>query len=387
MDAFSVWLLCCLFFLGLTVVVILIIIIIFVVRSINFFGTRELHHNKLVVVSLFTMLVSLADVSILFYASTQYVIINAPLTSLILCVVINNGVYYTSIILLYISLLLRLDAIFRSDKKYCISKNSIFMIGSVILIDSIASFYGVFMLYIICQSYVSTSKLNVTHLVEGAVPLVIVVIDGVVINTTLLYMFLNRLYRILQTMDQRFQLLIGDKDKKDTANNRNGNYNYNCVASSKLTVQSTPSSDGDVIDEIQHDNNFINKIDDLDSNEEEQFEISKNQSEQHDIVNLMTKISWLTIVSIVLGQGFNLTLMIADMENVLTYKHLWEKYASVAVLFRCIEAMTNCVVLYFTFVFNTSQYTRCCNLCHQCLKNCCIGYIVRRNIRNMNANR
>ena len=44
-------------------------------------------------------------------------------------------------------------------------------------------------------------------------------------------------------------------------------------------------------------------------------------------------------------------------------------------IFRAFEALINCVTLYFTFIFNQSQYIRCCSICHKCLRNRCIKMV------------
>ena len=109
----------------------------------------------------------------------------------------------------------------------------------------------------------------------------------------------------------------------------------------------------------------------------------KNKDEQHQIVDLMVKISWLTIVSQIFQQiwiyvAFYYTVFFLDKKE--------SDYGVFAVcrMLRNVWILITCAVLYLIFVFNQQQYDKCCLKCHRCLKNCCIKWIYRNKIRTYN---
>ena len=127
--------------------------------------------------------------------------------------------------------------------------------------------------------------------------------------------------------------------------------------------------------------------DDLQSKSELDFQesdikdrIHQNSQQQKEVVNIIAKISLLTIVSEIFINGF-LSLRIH-----LSF-HYHEDINSVVFILTVniiviIGLCLNCFTLYATFEFNHNHYIKCCGLCHRGLKNCCVVCVARQSFRN-----
>lgn len=177
-----------------------------------------------------------------------------------------------------------------------------------------------------------------------------------VLNVTLLYVFLNKLHAMIQELDESFEQLLDDLNQVTQAGNvdcNDMNANYK-----KLTSESN-ESDLETIG----------------------TEIDRNKIEQKEIVNWMAKYVVLTIVSQLFQQIWYLV-MIARYFGFINNNLSDGTLILLDYICGCLSLTVNCVVMYFTFIFNEKQYYKCCccRNCHKCIQLICIHCIKKNNI-------
>ena len=113
--------------------------------------------------------------------------------------------------------------------------------------------------------------------------------------------------------------------------------------------------------------------------EENRTGIEKNRVHQTEIVNMMAKVSLLTIISLIFMNVYFVAVIYSLFE---IRNQAKQDFISVYELVLRIELIIglcwNCFTLYATFPFNDKQYVKCCASCHKGLKNCCIVCVTKQ---------
>ena len=351
------WCLVGLCILGSIIVSILCIIILFIRQNIKHFGIRGACQDKLSVFSLLTMQCSFIYVgfdwhNIYFLYKKGYGIMETSEKWEIIC---NDIIYYSTTILLYITLVLRIHTLFKGNTVFQINKIHIISLAGLMILDVVAISLFITSLYDTMTGFNIFSFLgsNSSRLVTSAL---VVIVNDIAINGLILYIILSKLYKIISLLNHQFCRLVARAPDCDT-NTNNTHIDENTSGTS-------------------HDTSLLN-------------EINRNQNEQQLIVDLITKMSLLTIICVMFGQLFPIT-AIYTVDRLSTDPNvsaLWfNEHSVLCFTFRAIEALINCTVLYLTFVFSQDKYDSYCYLCHTCLKKCCTYCIVKQNIRLMKKN-
>ena len=226
--------------------------------------------------------------------------------------------------LFYFTLVFRVYITFKQTPQYSLSTSTITAIGCSILVTTCA----IFSVY---WKFGVNSKFNWIMLLSTYV--------GIIgLNILILYLFLRRFYQMILDMDQAFQRLMIDSNMNDDID--------------------------------------TNNIDD---------QLRRNQTRQMEIVDLMTKITLLTIIEQLL---FFVWTLCGLIQYVLHYQlgyptqsNLYSIFRGIDPIFEMLDICFICVALYFTFVFNHKQYQFCCARCHKQFRHCCVRCVVKKTLR------
>ena len=218
-----------------------------------------------------------------------------------------------------------------------------------------------------------------------------VVINDVLINFGLLYLMLTRLYRYIYQLQEKYEE-SQDKFNKISSDIHNNNH----TTDQRCGVNTLAIENGQLRgDDLQvGDGDDDQESEDMDFNDAEtqalrfrmeqaRDDMSKNSEEQEDKVDLITKLSVLTIYCATSALIFGIATFYTVYEFAKT-KHStsWmNKHVMVDQMLCEIQAITNCLVLYFMFVFGDNQFARCicCKCCYKCLRKCC-KYCVKKKV-------
>lgn len=274
----------------------------------------------------------------------------------------DNICYYTSIILLYLSLILRLYYMFKYDKQYRLSKYQIICLISAITFDIIA-----LSLYLLCVHLAETNtelpsfdiigtQLTTTTLLAG----LLLISNDILINSIVLYLILKRLFRMIENLNEKYQ----------------------CMLETSLSINNIP-----IELEVKKENSLVyslmseeSELEHLDINDDDADNLKRNKNAQQEIAHLMTKLSLLTMICVIVSQLVNFDgpylMYMIETENV---SSIWfNKNIITGLVFRAIESTVNCITLMLTFVFYQKQYNQCCHVCHVTLANCLTKCIAKR---------
>ena len=433
MDELSSWCLSGLIILGLCFCLGLFIVAVFLWRSIGYFTYKGCVRDGLAACSFLTMIVSLVYVVLdwwrIYYIYENRTDINdSPHQWVIL---FNNVIYYISTILMYFSLIMRVYVMFRGNNQHALSPKDpeLICLSIILFIDIIA--ITLFVLSI----YDTLTKGDILSLGGNIIPLIIsavvVIFNDISINSIILYLILTKLYKMIYQLDRNYVALTqgGNVNNYNKGPGWGDNYNINGIRNDSTHEKSTSkskmnSSNSKSISALLHvtvnintnlnininsspthshsniiangygtlaDGSGSDGIKDISQSKSHSSlsnELHRNENEQKIILNFMTKLSILTIISVIFAQCFPIAVLITDID-VATHKHLsdtmlYNKLVITCWILRAIEAVINCLVLYFTFIFNEKQYNRYFGLCHECLRSCCQKCIVKRMAREIN---
>ena len=316
---------------GACVLAVAVITIVFCFKSIQFFGSiKEMIQNKLSILSLLTMILCWSALMTLILHLHDY-----PLIHFKLGYGYAMSVFSCAFTFFYLTLILRVYTTFKQYPEYSVSKNITCCFGMFIFITACifdASWY-----------FGNHWQYNWSDAIAISMDIMVVPF-----NICLLYLFLKRFYRMILDLDESFLTITLDE-----------NINYN--------------------------NNNNNNDNDNDNINHRQL-LHRNQTEQMEIVDLMSKITLLTVMEQLLFAGWVIPLGIEDFLIVeygyTSDSHLCVMLTWIKETFMLIDACFICFVLHFTFVFNHNQYQRCCHGCHKRFKKCCISCVVKNTLRN-----
>ena len=235
--------------------------------------------------------------------------------------------FFSNVCLFYITIIHRAYISFKNDNEYKLTHLELIWSSVLVL-----SQFGVSLVLCI---YSESSRLAV-----GIFYIIVLCID-IVLNITILYVFLKRLHRKIRDLDKS---LDNYKDK-----------NYNVSGNKDNPLQSDLICNNDV---------------------EMRYNMGKIRMQATEVVDIMAKISLLTIVSeIFINICFIMSvyLYIHEANEHSTWKEGHEYAYVIMEEFILITGVCiNCFTLYAAFVFNDDHYRKCCSCCHKSLKKCCV---------------
>ena len=390
---FDAWCICGLIVMGIASICVIIIMLHFVIQSTKHFGCKGLDGNKLVIFSICTMTTSIIYISIDWVRIYDGFISNRANVDhwKVGLLVVNDIIYYVSNLLLYITLILRLKATLQLQlsnnnknnntrtkfKSTGISKIQIILLIFLLFCDVIA--IGVFIFSIYSAITQENNSSDGTILILSAV---VLITNDLMINGILLYVFLNKLYHEVYYLQQSLQQqkLIRTRDQMQIHDDA-----YDSDPNAHVTIDDRycNSCSASLADHNHHNDNDTNSTE----TETVTSEVKRNKHEQNDIVDLMTKISLLTIFCVIFAQFWNVSALYTEYNEAQNNpSSFWySQHVVLCFSFRAMEGVVNSIGLHFTFVFNHDMYMGCCVLCHNCLKNACMKCIVARNINTIEA--
>lgn len=354
---------------GLCIDIICVVTIHFVYQSIHQVGLKELVKNKLLLSSLTTMLLCFVFVVVDWWRILEMYQMNiAFLHSSAVLLVANDVIYYIATILLYVSLILRVYTLFKPKPQYSISTQTTTVILTIIAFDIVAICIFIFLMYNAFSGRDSNNNTTTTTVTELIISAITVIINDVVINCLILYLILSRLYQMIHDLDKTYQSLTLKSIFK-FAGASNSNINTNNDINTKVEQNKFNASNLSLLSNKSAINN----------------ELNKNEFEQKEIVSLITKLTLLTLISVIFEQLFAITALYFEYNAAINrnkYSQQWfSTFGVICYISRAMEGVCNCIVLNLMFVFNQDYYFICCNFFDTKLKNCCVTCIAKQTIR------
>ena len=319
-------------------------------------------------------------------------------------IITNLATYYIALLFLYISLALRAHffsthvlqrPLSRFEKRYLVTIVSTDAICIVFFIICIHNAEDPDHAFIFSDNQLSNS---LTLIMTG----VTVIVNDVLINIGLLYLMLSRLYKYILFLQQNYRNM--DKQRNEAqeiitilSNNTSNNNNNNNSTNSNINEDYESADLKSNVNTLEHDNTNLTFSDSQSNNSNTinsqlkkiNQKMDQNSKEQKDALNLITKLSIITIFCVIASQMFNIATLYTVYEFAIT-KHstFWmDKHVITDQILCEIQAIVNCLVLYFMFIFSENAYFKipCCGLLHECLKQCVTNWVVRRLV-NLSSN-
>ena len=181
---------------------------------------------------------------------------------------------------------------------------------------------------------------------SAMIEIVIIVFDFC-FNALLLYLLLVRLYKMIMSLDEPNQSLM------------------------KNSMDFIPNDDTNDSDNDCHDNKNI-EMSVMDS------KMDRNKAQKNQIINLMAKISLLTIIAEIFWHTFFAFVLYTKSASIPHTEGL-----QMYIVHRCLSCFAiicNSFVLFIAFPFNEDQYSKLCGCCHKWFKLCCIKCILRKTL-------
>lgn len=374
---------------SLTLVVFVVIFIITLLhckRSFGFFGSIfRMVSNILFVMCLLTMIASAAHCLSLaaLIAFGERSTTALQFQSTLMRTLIYNAIYT----LFYACLTLRVYIAFRTDAEYRISPTKMIFIIIILLIIPSVPLFAAFE-----KKYESSTKF---YLQCGNN------VSMILFNFFLLYLFLKRLRKMIINLQSAVEEIMdiddGEHKQKKTINTiaSTNDSNPNDSLNEYSLLSGGVSGDaGGVNVDVDGNSSSTNTSDTVTMSNRRKFlsssyyynysyqvtrKLKRNKKQQMEIINLMAKISLLTVVEQVLYVLWVVLRVIWHiMCCVLDYGYtanqsiiVWLLYESVMTINVCFI----CTVLYFMFAFNNDHYELCCIKCHSCFTNCCVKIV------------
>ena len=372
----SAWCFGGLLVMGLIFVCIGIVLISFAYSGCKFFGIKGCWQNILAPISTVAMFLSLLFVMIDWNKALYLLIHGKDImdSQYQWIITLDNIIYYLSTILLYIVLMMRIYIPFKYDKQHAMSKTQIIIVCCFIAIDILAICFFIISIYDAVSGNNTLTFIDVSSGMSFIISASVVVINDLIINAMLLIIMMTKLYKAVASLNMRYYALLNSDNEsiEDLQSIVTKNNIQKAVSKNDRSRDCNLMVDGSVLSDSSISSSVKN-------------ELIRNKNEQKEIIHVMTKISLLTIICVVFAQGFTILALYTDYNLAFNknMKDLWfHKHTILCWILRSIEGLTNCIVLYFTFVFNTTMYLKCCGLCHNCFEKCCFKCVVRRNIYN-----
>lgn len=253
-----------------------------------------------------------------------------------------------------------------------------------------------------------------------------VVANDIIINTLIIFLFVKKLFKLLQNYDQDYHKLTDDvlthqanhncnnmnmnDNSKINSNSNINNINSNSnsrndpeVSGVRISQTSVHSNNNSLLSSnVRNEKDNINKnnydhvhvqtentsdIDSINNSNSSSImnQLNQNKREQKDLINLMSKILLLTIASVIVEQLFTILATFNMCQYAISNK-LNNKLVVLSYIFRAMEGLVNCIVLYFTFIFSENEYFIICGPCHHCLRHQCSYLVGKKMVDNFKQN-
>ena len=319
--------------------------------------------------------------------------------SLALIVSLKDIFYFLSMLCIYIVLILRVQRSFAHTVYHLTRCEKIVLtiLLSFALISMSTYCIGIFFVFE-QSSIVLTRNFIISTLFA-------VMINDLLVNITLLKIFLSKLNKMVCSLDDRpsldnllrrsiilmnstYQNPFANNQNTDNFNNNNNNNNNN------EWILDQTLDDGLITDSEPLELSQMTPLPLKLNKNSDTFEFSsynykyKNSRElserQVELVYLMSKMSVLTLFASVLVPGFNILIIIGNM---LHYNYSNNGYFSdesvtyvvlIGFIFQLIQCFGNHIILYLMFSFNTKEYKFFCYTCHTRLEKICVDKVGRK---------
>ena len=287
-DTVHTWYVVDLCVIGLCTDLIAMISIVFLYKSCRSWGPKECCLGKLQILSFITMILSFCYVSIDWYriynaTYNKYTEIDNHYRGLIIA---NDLIYYSATILMYISLILRVDTLFKNTI-YAMSRQEKLLFILLICFDVIA--IGLFVFSVYCAISNKDQDFGVSDSTRLILLGITVIVNDIIINTTLIVLFFNKLYQMIRDLNQTYQILVNDIVTHSTHThththnqNQNSNTNNNDDSNNINNINNSNNNDiGGIADTAENqDNCNINDMNSgLSSNSTLMNQLNQNKDE------------------------------------------------------------------------------------------------------------
>ena len=372
----------------LTIIILVAVLLIF--RGIRTFGIRKCSLNPMIWATILTILAAVGFEGISLYIDANDVAsdINKPIFGTLEYVSFTTFAGW--FILVYIVMIVRIRFAFEDNPQYSVSKKALIqlIIPGVVCAASMIIFAGF-------SSTIANRETRITLVVLMA-------LSEIIFNTLLLRLFLTRLYRMTQNLDDTLESLMIQMAAIELDTNTSTS-----VTSGENTPkpESQQNNSGNNTNDDMRDLGDLNDLGDLgrsgtpmsDMNkslsavsvESIKSDMIRTRSDQSEIVDTMIQISLLTIISVFVQQlwlWFWIFMYFIGYEQ-FQFKNGWWIQAMIMLICKHVAVATNCVALYLSFPFNTNHYNVLCCCCHKWLRSCCVKYISLRQMRRAMSKR
>lgn len=313
------------------------LLIVFCIRSLKFFnGCSSFAQNKLSLLSLLT--ISTSVIYLIAEWNTVFTLIYNP-SQYNLAYHIMFGIIGIHLGIFYLLLIFRVHVAFKDRIEYkltnCEIKSLICFLLTLILE----------MLFIdVGGSMIFTDWFSWPYLVSIA----IFIFTDILFNVVVLYMFLHRLYRMILNLDESLQQLLLQMQRTSLMN-ANKNYDDMHDEESKAAMIHVQLQD----------------------------KVAGNRKYQMEIVDMMTKISLLTMISQVLFHIWDIMFIVT---HAMGFGSNCPLLLIIAVI-RGIGMFFNAFASHSVLVYNNNHYVKCCEIPHGLLNKCCVLYVVKKTTR------
>ena len=326
---------------GVVFVIILALCLLF--RGASFYGSvRKFFKNVLASLSFVYFVMTVIVLGTLCIA-----IKSRSVSESITMMLFSTVLFIVNICWFYITIICRVYMSFKNSNEYKLSRRE--LIGSAMFV---ASQFGSITLTFF---YAAGTGLFI-------IMFVIVICIDTSFNLIFLYMFLKRLYRMIAHLDESFEKLVVTADQIRMSRID--------IASEQDNSLATPPQPSQSHSQVQSQSALIMQENIITNR------IEQNSINQTEIVNLMAKVSLLTIISEIFINMY----FIDFLHLAITFNSNQDSIPIYIYSF-IIGLCWNCFTLYATFPFNDKQYVKCCGLCHKGLKNCCVVCVTKRIFR------
>ena len=272
-----------------------------------------------------------------------------------------QSLFVFNVCLFYITIIYRVYISFKSNNEYKLSRLELICLALFVVWQ---------LGFMTCAAFY-----NILDKLEYAIMFIIVLCIDIAFNITILYIFLKRLYQMILSLDESFEALVINMDE---VRMNSDNIDGTIVGTDRL----------DDIDHYDQDKNHNMPI--TDANEadlpNDEIEIrdrmQKISMHETEVVNMMAKISLLTIISEIFINSSLIMIVYLNIDEAHGNYITNDVYTILEQLFLIIGFCINCFTLYATFIFNDDHYMKCCGFYHTNLKKCCVICVTRKTFRH-----
>ena len=355
----TAWYIGTLILLGICIFVVTLTLITFFWTTVPKHGLCNCHKDPMVSFTVLTMILMLGYVCMDFCRTFDFLARDIDyLDSSPWFLVADNIVYYLAILSLYLVLMLRaydsIKIVFdKAGRHFEITKCHFCTLVLIFGTDIIAIVLFLMTMY---EDFTDKNVFRSGNIIIKQIKVFIgsitVIINDIFINLALFYFVVTKFQQRMKNLDRDYKY----KHKKImTRVATDGHYKH---------TESLTNSD------VKTQGSFeIRNYRSISSSDLNDIRI-----EQNDMLELISKLSVLTVFCVVFSQLFNIAVL---LENIMLVHNrgsddFFTRLTLIEYIFRGIEAIACCIVLHFTYVDNQEQYEKYCKLCHHCARDYCV---------------